>query len=361
MKSNFYITRNGKLIRHQNTVYFVYKKEDKIQDTPTIEEENDGLLDTVGDNDLSTEPEFEKRALPIERIGGLFIYGRVSLTSGVISFLARNHIPLHFFGYYGHYESTLIPRDSLLSGEVHVNQAAHWLDRQKRLNIAKLFVEGSAMNIRKNLEYHRGQGKDVGDVADHIATILERAKRSTSISELMAHEGAIRNAYYDAFDEILGQRFCLDGRSRRPPHNPLNAMISFGNSLLYSATINAIYHTQLDQTISFLHEPAERRFSLALDISEIFKPLIVDRTIFALINRGAITEEDFDQELNSCLLNDKGKRKFLSAYEDKMSTTIKHRQLNRKVSYQRLIYLESIKLVKHVMGLKPYRPFVIWW
>jgi len=138
-------------------------------------------------------------------------------------------------------------------------------------------------------------------------------------------------------------------------------MISFGNSLLYTATINAIYHTQLDQTISFLHEPSERRFSLSLDISEIFKPLIVDRTIFKLVNKDMITENDFIKELNYCLLNKSGKEKFIRDFEERLRTTIKHRELGRNVTYERLIYLECLKISKHFLGTKEYNPFVIWW
>ena len=138
-------------------------------------------------------------------------------------------------------------------------------------------------------------------------------------------------------------------------------MISFGNSLLYSTVLSEIYHTQLNPTISYLHEPFERRFSLALDLAEIFKPLIVDRTIFSLVNRGVIGKEDFRRELNGVLLSENGKKKFLKAYGEKLETTIKHRKLGRNVSYQRLIRLECYKLVKHLLGTEKYEPFVIWW
>ena len=138
-------------------------------------------------------------------------------------------------------------------------------------------------------------------------------------------------------------------------------MISFGNALLYSTIIKNIYHTQLNQTIAFLHEPSERRYSLSLDLSEIFKPLIVDRVIFKLTNKQIITEKHFIKELNSCLLNEKGKKIFVMEYEKKLNSTIKHRSLKRNVSYERLIYLECIKLCKHLLGMKKYEPFVIWW
>ncbi|MBC7081367.1 MAG: type I-B CRISPR-associated endonuclease Cas1 [Thermoplasmatales archaeon] len=356
MKKNFYILRNGKLIRKGNTIYFIYEKsEEKV-----FSAEIDGEEMEVETEDISDKQEYEKRVLPIEQISSLFIYGRVSLTSGVISFLSKNNIPVHFFGYYGNYESTLMPKEMLLSGEMHIKQAMHYISQDKRVFIAKRFVEGSAQNILRNLEYYQREGKDLQEEISYITNASFSIENCKDVSQLLALEGAIRSKYYSSFNKIL-KSFEFDERTRQPPENPLNAMISFGNSLLYATVIKQIYHTQLDQTISFLHEPSERRFSLALDISEIFKPLLVDRIIFKLVNKDIIGEDHFVKELNSCLLNNKGKEIFLREYDEKLQTTIKHRDLGRNVSYERLIYLECLKLCKHFLGIKDYKPFVIWW
>ena len=162
-------------------------------------------------------------------------------------------------------------------------------------------------------------------------------------------------------DDILPDEFKMDGRSRQPPKNMVNSLISFGNSMMYSTVLTELYNTQLNPTISYLHEPSERRFSLALDLSEIFKPILVDRVIFYLVNKKMITKKDFNQDLNCCLLNDKGRTTFIKEYNKRLETTIKHKDLGRKVSYQRLIRLEAYKLKKHMLGMKTYDPFVIWW
>ena len=174
-------------------------------------------------------------------------------------------------------------------------------------------------------------------------------------------EGRIRAEYYNYFDDILPDNFKMEGRSRQPPTNMINSLISFGNSMMYSTVLTELYNTQLNPTISYLHEPAERRFSLALDLSEIFKPFLVDRIIFYLVNKKMITEKDFNQDLNCCLLNDKGRNTFIKEYNKRLEKTIKHKDLGRKVSYQRLIRLEAYKLKKHFLGLEKYDPFVIWW
>lgn len=356
MKKNFYILKNGKLIRKGNTIYFIFEKSDE----KAFSAEIDGEEIEVKTEDVSDKPEYEKRVLPVEQIDVLLVYGRVSLTSGVISFLSKNNIPVHFFGYYGNYESTLMPKEKLLSGEMHIRQAIHYISKDKRLFIAKRFVEGSAQNILKNLEYYQREGRELKEEISFINSAYKSIENCKNISQLLALEGAIRSKYYSSFNKIL-KSFEFNERSRQPPENPINAMISFGNSLLYATIIKQIYHTQLDQTISFLHEPSERRFSLALDISEIFKPLLVDRIIFKLVNKDIISENHFVKELNSCLLNNKGKEIFLREYEGKLNTTIKHRDLGRNVSYERLIYLECLKLCKHFLEIKDYKPFVIWW
>jgi len=130
---------------------------------------------------------------------------------------------------------------------------------------------------------------------------------------------------------------------------------------MYSTVLTEIYNTQLNPTISYLHEPFKRRFSLSLDLSEIFKPFIGDRVVFKLLNKRIISKDDFDKDLNYCLLKDSGRRLFLQHYNERLDKTIKHRTLDRDVSYKHIIKLECYKLIKHVSGLKDYEAFRIWW
>ncbi len=152
-------------------------------------------------------------------------------------------------------------------------------------------------------------------------------------------EGNLRKMYYKYLENITNWEFVK--RSRRPPQNPLNALISFGNSLVYSTVLKEIYTTQLLPTISYLHEPSSRRFSLSLDISEIFKPLLSDKLIINLINSGKISENDFSDELNYTYLNDRGRKTFI------------------KVSLRRIIRIECYKLIKHLLGERAFTPFCI--
>ena len=141
----------------------------------------------------------------------------------------------------------------------------------------------------------------------------------------------------------------------------INSLLSYVNSLIYSKTLSEVYHTQLNPTISYLHEPGVRRYSLCLDISEVFKPLIGDRLIFSLLNRKQITEESFTQELNFLHLKKEASKLIVRELENSLKKTIKHKELGRQVSYQYLIRLELYKLIKHIIGEKEYEGFKIWW
>lgn len=138
-------------------------------------------------------------------------------------------------------------------------------------------------------------------------------------------------------------------------------LISFVNSLIYSKVLSEIYKTQLNPTISYLHEPGVRRFSLCLDISEVFKPLIGDRLIFSLLNRRQITEDSFTKELNFLHLKKESSRLIAQELEKSLKKTIMHKELGRQVSYQYLMRLEAYKLIKHLIGEKQYEGFKIWW
>ena len=131
--------------------------------------------------------------------------------------------------------------------------------------------------------------------------------------------------------------------------------------MMYTTVLGEIYKTQLDPTISYLHQPSTKRFSLSLDIAEIFKPLIVDSVIFSMVNKKMLTAKDFDIEHEICYLNEEGKKKFIREYENKLNTTISHRVLKRKVSYRYLIRLECYKLIKLMIEGQEYKPLKAWW
>jgi len=253
-----------------------------------------------------------------------------------------------------------MPRDYLLAGKVQIAQTKAYLRKSRRLALAQSIIEGASFNMLKNLQYYQARQKDLSAEIDTIQSLRGQISASGDVAELMGIEGNIRQIYYQAFDTIL-KEFSMPGRSKRPPQDEINALISFGNMMCYTTCLRAIHHTQLNPTISFLHEPGFRRYSLALDLAEIFKPILVDRVIFKLINKQMLKESDFDKHLNRCLLKDSGKKTFIQAYEQRLAETIRHRTLKKQVSYGHLIKLECYKLIKDILGEQTYKPFKIWW
>ena len=325
-------------------------------------------LTTQADCAARTTPFISKRQITrgcpfrLRIIDAFYLYGELDLNTRLLNFMAQKHIPLHIFNYYGYYSGTYYPREYLNSGFLTVKQVQHYERKTKRLPIAREFVSASADNILRNLRYYANRGRDCDMQIASIQSIAKNIPNARSPGELMGLEGNIRETYYSALNIILDLKTAYQQRVRRPPDNPINAVISFGNSLMYTACLTEIYRTQLNPTISFLHEPGERRFSLSLDLAEIFKPIIVDRVLFRLFNRRQLDEtKHFSTELNACYLNETGRRLFLQTFDTQLQQTISHRKLRRKVSYQRLIRLECYKLIKHLTGMETYRAFRSWW
>lgn len=267
MQQSFYVYNNGDLKRKDNTLRF-------------------------------TSYDGEKRDIPIERISDIYVMSEMSFNTTFLSYISQYGIPIHFFNYYNFYTGSFYPKESNLAGQLLVNQVQHYTEYDKRLLIAKKFIQAAADNIYRNLRYYNGRDKNVSDYMKDIDSLRTGLVGVKSIQELMGIEGNIRKKYYAAWSVIINQEIEFDKRVMHPPDNMINSLISFVNSLVYTRTLSEIYHTQLNPTISYLHEPGIRRYSLCLDISEVFKPLIGDRLIFSLLNRKQITEKSFTKELN---------------------------------------------------------------
>lgn len=330
MKQTIYVFSNGELKRNNNTIYF--------------------------------DSETNKKYMPVENIGEMLIFGEVIIGKRLLEFVSKNEILLHFFNYYGYYVGTFYPREHYNSGHVILKQSEFYLDPSKRLALARKFVSGAMNNIMKVLSYYNSRGKELKSFIQGIEELGPKISEATDIETLMSYEGNARNYYYKAFNEIIdSELFRYTERTRRPPETMLDALISFGNALLYTTVLSEIYKTHLDPRIGYLHSTNFRSFTLNLDVAEIFKPIIVDRTIFSLLNKNVLKSGDFLKELNGVYLNEKGKKIFVQEYQNKLETTITHKGLGREVSYRTLLRLELYKIEKHIMNDNEYHPYEAGW
>lgn len=313
------------------------------------------------DNSLSYRVKEKNIYLPIENIRELYILSETSINTKLLDFLSQNNVVLHFFNYYGNYSGTYYPRAKYISGRLIVRQVEAYKDH-RRIKIAKAIVLAILDNVHATLyHYYKHGKKEIKAYLDYIKKDLyKKIVNAKNIKELLSYEGEIWQGFYESFNYFLDKDFTMNKRVKKPADNPINALISFGNSLLYTKTITAIYRTHLNQSISYLHEPSKARFSLSLDISEAFKPVIVFKTIFDLVNNKRIkVEKYFIRKHNYCILNDQGRRIFLAAFEKRIEGKFKNEKLRRKVSYQTQIKLDCYKLIKFILEGVDFSPFLL--
>ncbi|OAA23726.1 type I-B CRISPR-associated endonuclease Cas1b [Kosmotoga sp. DU53] len=323
MKKNYFLFSSGTLMRKDNTLAI---------------EKLDG----------------KKKHIPVEKIESLYLFGELTFNTRLLSFISQKQIILHVFNRNGWYVGSFGPRKQKVSGKLLVEQVKAYLNPEKRTKLAREFIDSAMHNILRIIQRSNKNHK-----IEELNKVRERLKTSASISEIMSCEGEFRQKYYPILAKITAQEF--HGRQKQPPVGRLNSLISFGNTLLYTRVLNKIYQTQLNPTISYLHEPSEMRFSLSLDIAEVFKPVIVDRLIITMFNKKMLQDSDFDEDLNSTLLNEEGRKKFINAFEDFMENTIFYPRLKRKVSYDTLIKLECYKLIRSLLSDEEYIGMKMWW
>lgn len=313
---------------------------------------------TRKDNSLCFRKDGKNVYIPIENTKEIYCLNEISINTKLLDFLSQNHVVVHFFNYYGGYSGTFYPKDQYLSGKLLVKQVNKF--QNNRMEIARAIVKGIAVNIYEVLyHYYKHNKKEVKTTIDWIKQeALTKIPKIDNVKVLMSLEGELWMRFYNDFQYFLPEDFVMNKRVKRPPDNPINAMISFGNTLLYGKTVSAIFRTHLDQRISFLHEPSESRFSLSLDMCEVFKPVIVYRTIFDLINNKKIqVAKHFDKKLNYCLLNEAGRNLFIEAFEGRMENVYEHPTLKRKVTYRTALKLDCYKLIKFILEDKEFVPF----
>ena len=298
--------------------------------------------------------------LPVENIKEIYCLNEVSLNTKLLDFLSSKNIIIHFFNYYQGYSGTFYPKDKYNNGKLLIRQVNAFNDNAEI--IAKAIVNGIGKNIYQVLyHYYKHEKKEVKETLDWIKKEMPiYLTNADNIKKILSVEGELWQRFYSTFKYILPEDFVMNKRVKRPPDNPINALISFGNTLLYTKTISAIYQTHLDQSISFLHEPTEQRFSLSLDLSEVFKPIIVFRTIFELVNNRKLKiDKHFDKKTNYCLLNDSGRQIFIEAFEARIESKFQHSKLKRKISYKTAIKYDGYKLIKYLYEGKEFKPFSV--
>lgn len=318
----------------------------------------DGIL-TKKDYALLFENESGKYHIPVEVVDQLNFYNDVTISSNVLKALSQHHIKVSFFDKYGTMAGTYLPASFDKDAKVFMKQVSIYNDEKKRLDQAKKMEIASLHNMRSNLKYYKKKGNSsLDENISFLSTCIQEINEGRSVNELLLIEARARIRYYQSFNDILHvKEFAFEKRSKRPPLDAINALISFGNTLLYNEFLRMIQMTSLSPKIGIVHATNRRSYSLNLDFADIFKPVIVDRVIFSLINCHQIKYAEHFEGVDhgAVLLTKSGKKIFLQEFQNKMNAHFNYK--GKVYTYQSLLSEEIRVYVRTLMNDEEYHPY----
>lgn len=320
---------------------------------------SNGIL-TKKDYTLLFENEEGKRYIPVETMGALNIYSNAIFTGDFFRFAASRRLCVNIFDRYGNAVGSFIPSGNGIIGKTMMKQAEIYLDPKKRTALARAIEIAAFHNLRANLRYYskKRESPKLLEAIRQFSELIKELNEAPDIGGMMLVEARGRQMYYSMFNEIIRQpSFAFTVRSRRPPKDALNALISFGNTYIYNRVASEIHKSALDIRIGFLHSTNARAQSLNLDLAELFKPLIVDRAIFTLVNKRMIDADAHFEPADGggVYLNRAGKRIFINALDEKLYQ--KQTNQNKPISYDTRIREEVNSLFRHICCGEPYKPY----
>lgn len=292
--------------------------------------------------------------IPITDIRDLVAFDHVDINTSAVSLLSRHGIMIHILDHYGNYAGAITPAEDMSSAHVLRSQVTLTADHETRLTIGRALVATTAANVKWALD------TDLLDAPLH--RLKEQLAACESSEQLMGAEGNFRRSAWAVLDTMLPPWLRLEGRSRRPPSNAGNAFISYANSITYARVLTALRCTPLHPALGFLHADTDRRRNtLALDLAELFKPLFAERLLKRAAAQKTLRPSDFESDVGYASLSKQGRKKTAELIRAELATTVYHRALRRKVSYEELIHLEALKLVRLCLEGTSYKPFHPWW
>ncbi len=292
--------------------------------------------------------------IPVTDVRDLVTFDHVDINTAAVSLLGRHGVMVHVLDHYGNYAGAVTPAEEMSSAQMVRCQVELTADPERRATVARAIVAATAANVRWAL--------DTDHLDRSLETITAQLPDCHSAEQLMGAEGNFRRTAWGVFDTILPAWLRLDGRTRRPPTNAGNAFISYTNSIVYARVLTALRCTPLHPALGFLHADTDRRRNtLALDLAEPFKPLFAERLLRRAAAQKTLRPSDFETDVGRASLSRDGRKKVSTMIREELATTVYHRTLRRKVSYEEIIHLEALKIVRLCLEGTPYKPFRPWW
>ncbi len=332
MKNRYYLYSHGELLRQDNSLVLIDSKNNKTY-------------------------------LPVNQIEQINAFSQITLNKNTISILNDNYISVNFFSYYGKYLGSFIPNFPKF-GKVIVKQVMCLNDDIKRNYVAKEITYSSIYNCLALLKYYHKKYAILNSEINELSEVLKNIKNCElkKYDELMIYEAKAKQIYYSSFSEIIRNNdFSFSKRTKNPPKDEVNALMSYGYAILYSLIANKIHRSSLHISFPFIHSNARRKEGLQFDIADIFKPVLIDRLIFRMINKKQILKTHFFEYKDGIYLNKEGAKIFIEEIENNLKSTIKTNLSKNNLSYNQIISKEIHKLSNHIKEKERYVGFKMGW
>lgn len=345
--------------------------------------EQNALVKKAGDTLVVHLPADEKAGqparkvrVPLIKIERVVVQGRSTITSPALGALLQQSAEVTFLDRYGHFQGHLAPAFSK-NGQLRLAQAAAHYDPARRFQLARAFIVGKMSNMRTMLmranrkrqepalvaaaeAIRQGIETAQAAVADDGPVNPARPQADSAYGRLHGLEGNASAHYFGCFRYLLNEPDLFERRTRRPPRDQTNALLSYGYTILLQQVASAVCTVGLDPYIGYLHGSQYGKPALALDLMEEFRPLIVDSVVLTLLNTGAIQRRHFKEEFGTYRLTDSGRRTFLARLEARFDEQISHPTFGYKATYRRCLELQARLLAKTLMGeIETYPPFTV--
>lgn len=299
--------------------------------------------------------------VPLIKIDQVVVQGDVTLTAPALHALLEARVEISFLTHFGQFRGRLSPdpsKNAILRVEQH--RAHH--DPEKRLGLARQFVRGKLANMRTMLlrQNRKLLEPNVQQGAERLKAAVASLDQANTVASLVGMEGAGSACYFGLFARLLRDDLGFRRRVRRPPTDPVNALLSYGYTILANHCASAVNTVGMDPFVGYLHVSEYGRPALALDLMEEFRPLVVDSVVLSLINNRELGPADFTEELGTVRLTAGGRRTFLNRLEERLNTPIMHPVFGYQATYKRCLELQTRLLAKFLTAEIPaYVPFLV--
>ena len=303
----------------------------------------------------------EKRKLaqlPVHAIAHIFCFGNVLVSPFLLGFCGENNVNLAFFTEYGKYLGRL---QGVQSGNVLLRRAQYRLSETNPVPIARHIIAAKIQASRRVLQRH-GEDNELSEAVRALDSSLHQLQKTDTLDSVRGIEGDAASRYFAVFGRLIRQtEFTFDGRNRRPPRDPVNALLSLLYSVLGKEISGALQSVGLDAQVGFLHADRPGRDSLAQDILEEFRAWWIDRLVLSLVNRKQIQLKDFSTEASGAVqIKDDARKSLFQALQAKKQEKITHPYLQEEVEIGLLPYIQALLLARHLRGdLEQYPPFLM--